>query len=115
MCMYPSSSPYLGGSDLWQYRITTIDYQERQHEVDFVLTPYYSAGNLSWANALQTLQLKYKETLLYDGPGSVKTSGLDALGILPAAAGEPALPIANATYQHLTVDAEGLALNADST
>jgi hypothetical protein len=80
-----------------------------------VLSPYYGSANLSWKNALQTLQVKYKKTLLYTGPGGVKTSGLDALAILPAAAGEPALPVANATYTHLTVDAEGLALNADGT
>jgi len=47
---------------------------------------------------------------------------LDALGVRPAQHGfpqnpdaDPEMPIANATYQHLSIDAEGLVENVDGT
>jgi hypothetical protein len=102
--------------------IETIDYQARQHEVDFTLSPYYDSDSLSFKKAQKTLDLKYKKTLLYYGPNGQKTSGLDALSSKPAdqlykkvTAAQPALPLPNATYAHVSVDAEGLVLNSDGS
>ncbi|KAI8970883.1 esterase-like activity of phytase-domain-containing protein [Trametes punicea] len=99
----------------------TIDYQARQHEIDFVLSPYYGADDLSFDTALQTLKLTYRNTLLYTERESRKTTGLDALGVRPAEAlyrlltiEDPPLPIAPSNGD-LTVDAEGLVLNSDGT
>lgn len=99
----------------------TIDYQGRQHQIDFVLSPYYDADDLSFEDGLKTLQLRYRNTLLYTERGSQKTTGLDALGVRPGevlyrllAFQDPPLPIAPSNG-HLSVDAEGLALNADGT
>ena len=70
---------------------------------------------------MQTLQLTYRDTLLYTERESRKTTGLDALGVRPAEPLElfltiedPALPIAPSN-DHLAVDAEGLVLNSDGT
>ncbi|OBZ77982.1 hypothetical protein A0H81_01866 [Grifola frondosa] len=100
----------------------TIDYQARQHQIDFVLSPYYSANNLSFDDALNTLQLTYRDTLLYFERHMTKTSGLDALAVRAQQWGfplvpdaDPQMPIASTNYDHLTVDAEGLVLNADGT
>ncbi|KAJ3007246.1 hypothetical protein NUW54_g3620 [Trametes sanguinea] len=53
----------------------TIDYQGRQHEIDFVLSPYYDDDNLSFEDGLQTLKLTYRNTLLYTERESRKTTG----------------------------------------
>lgn len=90
--------------------------------MDFVLTPYYGTDNLSFVDAQKTLQLDYKETLLYFDRQETKTSGLDALGVRPAELGfpvlavaDPEMPIPNNTFSHLTLDLEGLVLNPDGT
>ncbi|KAI0055433.1 hypothetical protein BV25DRAFT_174050 [Artomyces pyxidatus] len=100
----------------------TINYQGRQLQLDFLLTPYYSAANLSFADAQNTLQLDYIETLLYTERNDTTTTGLDALAVraqqseFPAdPTADPAFPIANKTFNHLTLDLEGLVLNADGT
>ncbi|KZT22044.1 hypothetical protein NEOLEDRAFT_1244195 [Neolentinus lepideus HHB14362 ss-1] len=100
----------------------TVDYQARQHVIDFVLSPYYGADDLSFTTAQQTLQLDYKSTLLYYERNSTKTTGLDSLAIRPQQAeypqnplADPPMPIPNATYNHLCTDAEGLAINSDGT
>jgi hypothetical protein len=77
---------------------------------------------LSFTDAQKTLKLKYVKTILHWDRNNVKTSGLDALGVRPAQHGfpqnpdaDPEMPIANATYQHLSIDAEGLVENVDGT
>jgi hypothetical protein len=98
--------------------VNTIDWQGRQHTIPFTLTPYYNSTKLSFAQAQTTLRLGYTGTKLYYDRKHIKTSGLDAESSLPAgyaAAADPVLPIANASYPHLSVDAEGLVLNADGT
>jgi hypothetical protein len=92
--------------------IETIDYQARRHALPFTLTPYTKSSKLSFKDAQKTLVFGYSGTTLYSDKSHVKTSGLDPAAIL---AGTPDLPIANATYNHLSVDAEGLVLNADGT
>lgn len=101
---------------------TTINYQGRQHDVDFKLKPYYGAENLTFNQSQSTLELQYKKTLLYKDRFAVKTSGLDPLGVRPAQIGFPALaisdpemPIPNSSFSHLTLDCEGLVLNADGS
>ncbi|THH01971.1 hypothetical protein EW026_g830 [Hermanssonia centrifuga] len=101
---------------------TTINYQGRQHEIDFILNPYYSSENLTFTQAQETLQLQYKKTLLYTDRRNVKTSGLDTLGVRPAefgfpfiAVADPVMPIPNSTFSHLSMDNEGLVLNKDGT
>lgn len=100
----------------------TIDYQARQHEIDFVLTPYYNTAALSFGAAQKTLQLTYKTTTMQVERNNTKTSGLDPLSIRPAQAGfptlataDPQMPIASAGEPHLTIDAEGIVANADGS
>lgn len=99
----------------------TIDWQGRQHQIDFMLTPFYGTDNLDFDDALDTLKLTYRDTLLYTERNAQKTTGLDALAVRPAqppstfvSIADPALPIAPAN-QHMSLDAEGLVLNDDGT
>lgn len=87
-----------------------------------MLSPYYGDADLSFTNAQKTLQLTYKSTLLYTERNDVQTSGLDPIAIRDAQAGfpsvataDPQLPIASTSLPHLSVDAEGIALNNDGT
>lgn len=97
----------------------TIDYQGRQHDIDFVLTPYYGTSDLTFAEAQKTLALTYRSTLLYVERNDTKTSGLDALAVRPQDGGFPNDPLADPPmpipfqFNHLTLDLEGLALNGD--
>ncbi|TCD69611.1 hypothetical protein EIP91_007034 [Steccherinum ochraceum] len=100
----------------------TIDYQGRQHAIDFVLSPYYGDNNLTFADAQKTLALTYKSTFRYSERNNVPTTGLDALGVRAAQSGfsrdplaDPQLPIANATFPRLSLDLEGLVLNKDGS
>ncbi|KAI0777991.1 esterase-like activity of phytase-domain-containing protein [Irpex lacteus] len=81
----------------------TINYQGRQHQIDFVLKPYYGTSNLSFNDSQSTLKLNYKSTLLYK----------DRLPLIALA--NPVEPIPNKTFSHVSLDAEGLVLNADGT
>ena len=96
----------------------TIDYQGRQHQIDFVLNPYYGNENLDFHVAMKTLKLAYRDTLLYTERDGRKTTGLDALSVRPSKPHpplfDPALPIP-APGGRLSVDSEGIALNADGT
>ncbi|KAL4250164.1 Phytase-like domain-containing protein [Abortiporus biennis] len=99
----------------------TINYQGRQHTIDFVLTPYYGDDPLSFTDAQQTLQLEYKSTLLYTERGGVQTSGLDATSLRASTSGfpsnalaDPPLPVPSG-LNHLTLDSEGLVLNSDGS
>lgn len=91
-----------------------------------MLTPYTGSANLDFVTAQQTLQLTYIDTVVQFDRGGGNTSGLDALGVRPAESGflidpltaplaDPVMPIANETYQHLTIDAEGLVAISDGT
>ncbi len=100
----------------------TVDYQGRQFDIDFILSPYYGTADLSFDDALQTLSLTYRRTLLYTEVNDGKTTGLDALAIRPADTGfpqsptaDPPLPIPSQSFAHLTLDCEGLVLNADGS
>ncbi|KAJ7138360.1 esterase-like activity of phytase-domain-containing protein [Mycena epipterygia] len=102
--------------------ISTIDYQARRHEIQFVLNPYSAAGNLTFVAAQQTLQLTYKNTTLEVERNNTKTSGLDPAAIRAAMTGfgtnplaDPQMPIASTAEPHLVIDAEGLIANADGT
>jgi hypothetical protein len=66
-------------------------------------------------DAQKTLSLKYRKTLLYSELGWGHTSGLDPAAVRPRILFDPYEPIANASYKHLSLDAEGLVLNADGT
>ncbi|KAF8149113.1 esterase-like activity of phytase-domain-containing protein [Crassisporium funariophilum] len=101
---------------------TTINYQARQHEIDFVLTPYYDTQNLDFQIAQTTLQLDYKNTTLLVERQNKKTTGLDPASVRKAQFGQqlipfldPALPIASAADNRLVLDVEGLVLNRDGT
>ena len=105
-----------------QCSVTTINYQARQHDIDFLLTPHYGAANLTFEEAQGTLKVTYKKTLLYKDRRSVKTSGLDPLGVRPqdfgfplVAISDPVMPIANSSFNHLTMDCEGLVVNNDGS
>ncbi|KAG6829794.1 hypothetical protein H0H92_003449 [Tricholoma furcatifolium] len=100
----------------------TIDYQNRQHNVDFVLTPYYGTDDLDFATAQQTFNITYRNTILRYERFGHKTSGLDPAAIraqdllyplIPLA--DPQMPIASLKEPHLTLDTEGLVANADGT
>ncbi|THH31649.1 hypothetical protein EUX98_g2550 [Antrodiella citrinella] len=100
----------------------TIDYQGRQHAIDFLLSPYYDDANLTFDDGQQTLALTYKSTFRYSERNNVPTTGLDALGVRPAQAGfptdplaDPEMPIPNSSFPRLSLDLEGLVLNTDGT
>ncbi|KAJ6538393.1 esterase-like activity of phytase-domain-containing protein [Mycena sp. CBHHK59/15] len=102
--------------------ITTIDYQARRHEIDFVLTPYYNSTNLSFTAAQTTFQLTYKKTTVEVERNNTKTSGLDPAAIRAAMPGfpsnplaDPQMPIASTAEPHLVIDAEGLIANSDGS
>ena len=63
---------------------------------------------------LKTLQLMYRDTLLYTERNGTKTTGLDALAVRPATSVDPPLPEAPSN-DHMSLDAEGLVVNADGT
>ncbi|KAG9003757.1 hypothetical protein FRB90_011126 [Tulasnella sp. 427] len=91
----------------------TVDYQARQHYVDFVLTPYYGSSSLSFSDAAKTLTLSYKKTILYKELLGNPTTGLDPLSIRPALAIIPELPVPDVkTKNQISIDAEGLVLNS---
>ncbi|KAM5537133.1 hypothetical protein V8D89_009279 [Ganoderma adspersum] len=92
----------------------TIDWQGRQQIIDFVLTPYYGADNLDFSDGLKTLQLNYRDTLLYTERNGTKTTGLDALAVRPATSVDPPLPEAPSN-DRMSLDAEGLVVNADGS
>ncbi|KAG6879231.1 hypothetical protein C0992_004292 [Termitomyces sp. T32_za158] len=99
-----------------------IDYQSRQHEIDFVFSPYYGSSKLSFSDAQDTLVLTYKNTVLRYERNNVKTSGLDPTAVRAAQSGfpdnataDPQMPIASTSYNHLTIDAEGLVANDDGS
>lgn len=87
--------------------------------VQFTLNPYYGSTPLSFNASQRTLSLKYESTLLYTERQHKSTTGLDSLAVRsPELAGlvlDPPEPIANRTFSHLNLDAEGLVLNADGT
>ncbi|KAJ8494303.1 hypothetical protein ONZ45_g13284 [Pleurotus djamor] len=100
----------------------TVDFQARQHEIDFVLTPYTSSKKLSFADAQKTLSLVYKRTILQVERSNTKTSGLDPLAVRPAQSGfpsvavaDPEMPIPSLAEPHLSIDAEGIVSNADGS
>ena len=71
-------------------------------------------------DAQKTLDVKYRKTLLYTERNIFPTTGLDALGVRNAqegfpvvASADPQVPIASLTFDHLSLDLEGLVLNAD--
>lgn len=99
-----------------------MDYRARHHEIDFVLSPYYGTGNLSFSDAQKTLLVEYKKSILHWDRNNTATSGLDALAIRQAQSGyptsalaDPQMPVANSTYNHLSIDAEGLVEDTDGT
>ncbi|KAK7038479.1 phytase-like domain-containing protein [Favolaschia claudopus] len=101
---------------------TTVDYQARRHELDFVLTPYSDSTPLPFEQAQKTFVLTYKNTVLYFERNNTKTSGLDPSTIRAAMPGvgtnplaDPEMPIASTREPHLSVDAEGLVANVDGT
>ncbi|KAG6807694.1 hypothetical protein H0H93_001205, partial [Arthromyces matolae] len=100
----------------------TVDYQARHHEIDFILSPYYSSSKLSFSDAQQTLALTYVKTVLKTERNDTKTSGLDPAAIRAVTGGyptlytaDPQMPIASTSESHLTLDVEGLVANADGT
>ncbi|KAF7291259.1 Phytase-like domain-containing protein [Mycena indigotica] len=103
--------------------LTTIDYQARRHELSFVLSPYTGSAALSFADAQKTLKLTYLNTTLLSERNGTKTSGLDPQAIRAADPGfgaadptaDPQMPIASLNEPHLSVDAEGIVINADGT
>lgn len=100
----------------------TIDYQARQHEIDFVLTPYTDSANLSFQDAQNTLQVTYRNTVLSFERLHKKTSGLDPNATRPAQPLsdfipflDPQMPIISKADNRLVLDVEGLVANQDGT
>ncbi|KAG7441536.1 uncharacterized protein BT62DRAFT_1042844 [Guyanagaster necrorhizus] len=99
----------------------TVNYQARQHDIDFVLTPYYGTDDLSFDDAQGTLTVVYKNTTLQYERDDNKTTGLDSLGVRPAMAGFPLDPFADPqmpvpiTIPNLSIDAEGIIANLDGS
>lgn len=98
----------------------TVNYQGRRHNVEFTLSPYYGAANLTFAAAQKTLELKYQNTVLWFERNHKQTTGLDALGVRAKEFGypllveaDPQLPVS--IHNDLLLDAEGLVMNADGS
>ena len=115
---------FLAQSIIWVPKISDgpIDYQARQHEIDFVLTPYTGSPNLSFTNAQKTLKLSYRNTTLMFERNSKKTSGLDSTAVRAAQPGsqtnpllDPQMPIVSDADDRLVLDVEGLVTNQDGT
>ena len=109
---------------IWVPKISDgpINYQARQHEIDFVLTPCTGSSNLSFTNAQKTLKLTYRNTTLMLERNNKKTSGLDLTGVRAAQPGsqtnpllDPPMPIVSNADDRLVLDVEGLAANQDGT
>ncbi|QRV99558.1 hypothetical protein RhiJN_27577 [Ceratobasidium sp. AG-Ba] len=92
----------------------TIDWQGRQHTFDFVLSPYYGKSKQDFDTGARSLSLQYMSTLLYSRAG-VPTSGLDATSSIASSGTYPVLPAPPGANPKLTVDTEGLVLNADGS
>ncbi|KAF8887862.1 esterase-like activity of phytase-domain-containing protein [Gymnopilus junonius] len=99
-----------------------IDYQARQHEIDFVFTPYYGTANLTFQAAQQTLQLPYRDTTLMFERQDKTTSGLDGDGVRTAQSGfltnplfDPVMPTDSTKDDRLVLDVEGVVANSDGT
>ncbi|KAB5592254.1 hypothetical protein CTheo_4299 [Ceratobasidium theobromae] len=93
----------------------TIDWQARNHIFDFVLTPYHDKTNLDFDTAAKTFSVQYKDTLLYTGAPGFLTSGLDATGSISNTTAFPILPAPLTADHKLSIDSEGLVLNADGS
>ncbi|KAJ3567527.1 hypothetical protein NP233_g6309 [Leucocoprinus birnbaumii] len=98
----------------------TINYQARHHEIDFVLTPYYGAENISFTNAQKTLALRYRNTVLEFDVNRKPTSGLDPQSVrspflLTELLFPGPLPIVSKADDRLALDVEGMIANADGT
>ncbi|KAL1745518.1 esterase-like activity of phytase-domain-containing protein [Schizophyllum fasciatum] len=93
----------------------TVDYQARQHALDFVLTPYEKSKKLSFKDAQKTLQVTYTGTVLKTERGGKNTTGLDAAGARNASGSDPELPIPSKSIDRLSLDVEGLVANADGS
>ncbi|ODN99016.1 hypothetical protein I350_07168 [Cryptococcus amylolentus CBS 6273] len=91
---------------------TTTDFTSRRHYLSFTLNPYYNSTQLSYQSAKSTFDLKYNSTVRYFESDGTPTTGLDATGIRNGSIPEP---IANATYNHISSDPEGLVLNSDGS
>jgi hypothetical protein len=99
-----------------------MDYQARQHEIDFVLTPYTGSPNLSFTSAQKTLKLTYGNTTLMFEHNGKKTSGLDSTAVRAAQPGsqnnpflDPQMPIVSTADNRLVLDVESLVGNQDGT
>ena len=100
----------------------TTDYQTRRIDIDFELQPYYSTTPLSFTDAQQTLQFSNVRTTLEFERYYTTTTGLDATAVRAASPyfpndpnADPEMPIASESFQHLSVDVEGIASNIDGT
>lgn len=100
-------------------RETTIDYQARHHEIDFILAPYYDSAKLDFKQAQKTLELTYRDTVLKVDANGKATSALDPQGIRPPAAQDASfpgdLPIVSKADDRLTIDVEGMVANPDGS
>ncbi|KXN82127.1 hypothetical protein AN958_03181 [Leucoagaricus sp. SymC.cos] len=99
---------------------STINYQARHHEIDFVLKPYYGSDNLSFNDAQLTLEVKYVKTVLEFDVGRKPTSGLDPTGVrLSMNSRDRAfpgpLPIVSHADDRLVLDVEGIITNEDGS
>ena len=95
---------------------TTVDYQARQQLLDIQFTPYSSPSPQTYADAVQSsLWLSYQRTLLYTDANGSPTTGLNPLAVRPAKGAIPPLPVASNMYDRLSVDPEGLVVNADGS
>ncbi|KAF8915283.1 esterase-like activity of phytase-domain-containing protein [Mucidula mucida] len=99
----------------------TIDYQARQHEIDFWLNPYEEDKGLSYDDAKETLILSYVNTTLQFERNGAKTTGLDATSWRAAENGYPSFVFADPdmpvplSINRLSMDVEGIVSNADGS
>ncbi|CAA7265661.1 unnamed protein product [Cyclocybe aegerita] len=102
--------------------VATINYQARQHEIDFVLSPYYESANQTLEAGARSLQLQYKKTILQYDRQRKTTSGLDPNAVRGAQRGfelnplrDPEMPVVAKEDDRLSLDVEGLVTNKDGS
>ncbi|KAJ3506125.1 hypothetical protein NLJ89_g7041 [Agrocybe chaxingu] len=103
-------------------RVATINYQARQHEIDFVLSPYYESANQTLEDGARSLQLQYRKTTLQYDHQHKTTSGLDPNAVREAQRGlelnplrDPEMPVVAKEDDRLSLDVEGLVTNKDGS
>jgi len=88
----------------------TIDYRPRLHKMSVAISPA-AAGTKPGPAVAETVEMTLTDTILLTDPDGQPLTGLDPIGVRPAAAGFPDLP--QAANGHISLDPEAVVLLSD--